>query len=162
MQRTITINGRAGLFDTPSFLLTENEDLTVKVEIKNEIKVGKYYLFAVHGTAPKKAFLLSDNKAVTLPAEWIKQGGETPIEFSLELRNAKGTSVIRSDYEIEPLAVTTLGGDWRATAIIQCLESRISALEEALKQETKARDELAEKFGKYVDEGIEVLPEELQ
>ena len=38
MQKTITINGRAGLFDTPSFLLTENEDLTVTVEIKNEIK----------------------------------------------------------------------------------------------------------------------------
>ena len=72
MQRTITINGRAGLFDTPSFLLTENEDLTVTVEIKNEIKVGEYYLFAVHGTAPKKAFWISDNKSVTLSSEWIK------------------------------------------------------------------------------------------
>lgn len=162
MERTITINGRAGLFDTPSFLLTENEDLTVKVEIKNEIKVGKYYLFAVHGTAPKKAFLLSDNKAVTLPAEWIKQGGETPIEFSLELRNARGTSVIRSDYEIEPLAVTTLGGDWRATAVIQGLESRVSALETELKKEIKAKEELLETFRKYVDEGIDVLPEELK
>lgn len=128
MTRTITVNGRTGRFDVPSFTLAENEALTVTFNIVNEIRAGRYYVVVRHGTAPKKAFVLSADKSIELSAEWLNAGGTELVEFALELRNPAGTLTIKNDYVIEPLIVTSVAGKWTATAYLQKLETELEEL----------------------------------
>lgn len=132
MTRTITVNGRTGRFDVPSFTLAENEALTVTFNIVNEIRAGRYYVVVRHGSAPKQTFVLSVDKSVVLSAEWLNAGGTESVEFALELRNPAGTLTIKNDYLIEPLIVTAAAGEWTATAELQRLEAELEELKETV------------------------------
>lgn len=132
MTRTITVNGRTGRFDVPSFTLVENGALTVTFNIVNEIRAGRYYVVVRHGTAPKKTFVLSADKSIELSAEWLNAGGTELVEFALELRNPAGTLTIKNDYMIEPLIVTAAAGKWTATAYLQKLEAELEELKRAV------------------------------
>ena len=50
MKRTITILGRTGRLDVPSFPITENENLLVQFDIQAECKSARYYVTVKHGT----------------------------------------------------------------------------------------------------------------
>ena len=132
MTRTITVTGRTGRFDVPSFTLAENEALTVTFNIVNEIRAGRYYVVIRHGAAPKKTFVLSADKSIELSAEWLNAGGTEPVEFALELRNPTGTLTIKNDYAIEPLIITAAAGEWTATAYLQKLEAELEELKETV------------------------------
>ncbi len=173
MTRTITVKGRTGLFDTPFFLLAENEPLTVEFKFPDEIRAGRYYVLVRHGNAPKKTFVLSSDKHIELSADWLNSGGTEPVEFELQLRNLNGTVVIRSDYHVEALLITPAEGTWTATAEMQKLETKLrelestfkkklEALEAALAKEIEAKEKILAKFTDYIDNGAELFPEELK
>lgn len=132
MTRTITVTGRTGRMDVPSFTLAENEALTVTFNIVNEIRAGRYYVVVRHGTAPKKTFVLSADKSIELSAGWLNAGGAESVEFALELRNPAGTLTIKNDYTIEPLIIRAATGEWTATAYLQKLEAELEELKRAV------------------------------
>ena len=117
MERKITINGRTGLFDIPSFLLSENESLKIKIGLTNEFRVGRFRVIVRHGER-KKTFTLAKDEPIELTSEWLKQSGEN-IEFSLVFLNKTATAVLKDDYEIEPLKMETIGGNFSFTAQVQ-------------------------------------------
>lgn len=156
MKRTITVIGRAGRLDVPSFPLSENEDLLVRFDIQNECKGARYYITVKHGAAKKQTFLLLQNKTLTLSAEWLRQGGTEPIEFSIEMKNYLGNVTIRNDYEIEPLVVVETDGAYYAKGAVQALEARVAALEQALQKEIEVKEEILAKFEDFADNGVNV------
>ncbi len=162
MERKITIKGRTGLFDVPSFPLSENEGLKVVFEFPEEIRVGRYRVVTVHGTAPKKTFVLSSDKHIELSADWLNEGGTENIEFSLELLNANGTAVIKNDYCIEPLMVSRADGAFTFSAAVQKLQDRIERLEKALAEEKAVKETILKKLEDFADNGAELFPEELK
>ena len=156
MERTITMRGRTGRLDVPSFLLTENEDLQVRFDIQDECKGARYYVTVKHGTAQRQTFLLPQDKTLALSAEWIRQGGNAPIEFSMEMKNYLGNVTIRNDYEIEPLLLIETDGEYYTTGAVQALEKRVEALEESLQDEIAAKEEILAKFADFADNGVNV------
>lgn len=156
MKRTITVIGRAGHLDVPSFPLSENEDLLVRFDIQNECKGARYYITVKHGAAKKQTFLLLQNKTLTLSAAWLRQGGMEPIEFSIEMKNYLGNVTIRNDYEIEPIVVVETDGAYYATGAVQALEKRVAALEQALQNEIAVKEEILAKFEDFADNGVNV------
>jgi len=162
MERKITIKGRTGLFDVPSFSLSENEELKIVFEFPEEIRFGRYRVVTVHGTAPKKTFVLSSDKHIELSADWLNEGGTENIEFSLELLNANGTVVIKNDYCIEPLIVSRADGDFTFSAAVQRLQDSIECLEKALAEEKAVKETILKKLEDFADNGAELFPEELK
>ena len=156
MKRTITILGRTGRLDVPSFPITENENLLVQFDIQAECKSARYYVTVKHGTAHKQTFLLPQDKTLALSAEWIRQGGNAPIEFSMDMKNYLGNVTIRNDYEIEPLLLIETDGEYYATGAVQALEERVAALEQALQNEIAVKEEILAKFEDFADNGVNV------
>ena len=74
MKRTITLTGRTGRLDVPSFTLAENETLTVTFNIVNEIRVGRYIVVVRHGSALKKTFALSSDNSIGGMADCRRDG----------------------------------------------------------------------------------------
>ncbi len=142
MKRTITLTGRTGRFDVPSFLLTGNDDLKIVFSFDVQISIGRYVVIVRHGNAPKQTFSLSADKSVNLSAEWLNAGGTEPVEFSLALYNAAGTLKIKDDYLIEPLIITALQGNWTATAALQRMEAEIAKLKQTISALSAGYEEL--------------------
>ena len=71
MLRTITMHNRTGIFDIPSFLLTENEALTLKF-VGLSHRIGKYVVTIVHGKN-KKTIYLPLSFVVDISAEFLKK-----------------------------------------------------------------------------------------
>ena len=88
--------------------------------------------------------------------EWIRQGGNAPIEFSMEMKNYLGNVTIRNDYEIEPLLLIETDGEYYATGAVQALEKRVAALEQALQEEIAAKEEILARFEDFADNGVNV------
>lgn len=130
MTRVLKIKGRTGLFDTPSFLVSENEELNIKVEIVGEIRIGKYRLSVKHGKEQKQ-FSLSKSDKITLTPEFLKNNAEN-LEFSLLFLNTTETEVIKNDYQIEPLKLENANGNFEFTAIMQEFERKQKELEQRL------------------------------
>jgi hypothetical protein len=122
MERIIKLNGKTGLFDIPSFLLSDNEVLNVKLQT-SEIRIGRYALTVKCGNE-KKTEILGKDRTVLITPEWIKRGTSNILEFSLKLLNLSQSAVIRDGYEIEPLRVEYLDGDFEFTALVQNLHAR--------------------------------------
>ncbi len=139
MTRALKIKGRTGLFDVPSFLVSENESLTIKLNFAEERRLGRYRLIVRHGEY-KKTFSFKKPDPIELSPEWLKSSAEN-VEFSLVLLNENETAVIKDDYQIEPLKLETVNGNFTFTAILQELVSKqgeqdqkLLGLEERLKQ----------------------------
>ena len=151
MIRTITIKGRTGLFDVPSFLLSENDDLKIKFDFKDELRVGRFRVVVRHGEE-KQVFTLAKTEPIELRAEWLKNSPEN-VEFSLVLLNATETAVIKDDYQIEPLKLETVDGNFTFSGLVQKLVERQDAQERALSL-------LAKRVEEYETNGIELAFED--
>ena len=142
MLRTITIHQRTGIIDEPSFFLTENEPLTLKF-VGLSHRIGKYVVTIVHGKN-KKTIYLPLSFVVDISAEFLKKGGNAPIEIYLELRNNAGThKLIRSAIDendkegffIEPLILENAKTGLNVSSLvgqIAELEKRLAIAEEKL------------------------------
>ncbi len=135
-QRTITFTGMTGRLDVPSFVLSENSDLRIALDLSGlKNKSGLFRLFVRHGGAPVYTFAFTQKEPVaTLPCEWLKQGGTEYLEFSLKQYNDIGTTLINGGYMIEPCIVTAEEGCFAVTSIIQELIDKVAALREELNE----------------------------
>lgn len=147
MERVLTIKGRTGLFDVPSFILCENENLRIKFNLKDEIRVGRFRVVVRHGEQ-KQVFTLAKSEAIELTSEWLKRSLEN-VDFSLVFLNATETAVLKDDYQIEPLKIETLDGNFTFSGLVQELMERQEAQERALSLLTKRVEE-------YETNGIEL------
>lgn len=135
-QRTIVFTGMTGRLDVPSFVLSENSDLRIALDLSGlKNKSGLFRLFVRHGGAPVYTFAFTQKEPVaTLPCEWLKQGGTEYLEFSLKQYNDIGTTLINGGYMIEPCIVTAEEGCFAVTSIIQELIDKVAALREELNE----------------------------
>lgn len=157
MERTITITGRTGLFDIPSFLFSENEDLSIRFDFKNEIRFKRFRVVVKHG-AQKYAFTLAKREAIKLPAEWLKLSEEN-LEFSLLLLNDKETAVIKSDYQIEPLKMEKIDGNFSFTATVQDIYARLDKMGADLSTTNERMAKAEAKLKEFEDEGVPLITE---
>lgn len=147
MKRILKLKGRTGLFDTPSFLLSANEELIIKCDFADEIRVGKFRLIVKHGEK-KKTFSLSKSDCVVLSPDWLNENAEN-LEFSLVLLNTVENAVIKDDYQIEPLKIETVNGNFSYTAVLQEIIRRQD-------EQDKKMQELEERLNEYDDNGVPV------
>lgn len=135
-QRTIAFTGMTGRLDVPSFVLSENSDLRIALDLSGlKNKSGLFRLFVRHGGAPVYTFAFTQKEPVaTLPCEWLKQGGTEYLEFSLKQYNDVGTILVNGGYMIEPCIVTAEEGCFAVTSIIQGLIDKVAALREELNE----------------------------
>lgn len=149
MERKIIFKGREGRFDEPSFILSENDDLSISFAFPEEIRIGLYRVVVRHGDSPKKTFTLGKEKTVTISYNWLKQGGTENVEFSICLTNVSGTAIIKDDYIVEPLKIRNVEGNFAATAVIFEMEERQKNLEERLQM-------IEKRFSEYENGGAEL------
>ena len=124
-QRTIAFTGMTGRLDVPSFVLSENSDLRIALDLSGlKNKSAPVYTFAFTQKEP----------VATLPCEWLKVGGTEYLEFSLKQYNDMGTKLINGGYMIEPCIVTAEEGCFAVTSIIQELIDKVAALREELNE----------------------------
>jgi hypothetical protein len=145
MIRTLTLKGRQGRFDEPTFILSENQSLKISVVAKDEPLLNKYKLTARHGNLVK-TFTLSKEMVATFPPEWLSSNAEN-IEFSLALLDNKERIVLKDDFEIEPLKIVNLDGNFTFSAEVQ----RLIAWQE---EHGKALEELKKRFDQYENNGV--------
>lgn len=132
MKRKLIFNGFVGRWDTPSFLLTENEPLTVELSASKDL-VGKHILTAVCGDFT--ASYAYDGQELTFPAE-VLQGNA--LELFLQLRTVEGDRVIipsaftpiEKGYFIEPLKLIKVDGLVSAIGWLTDIENRQKKIEE--------------------------------
>ena len=165
MNRKLTIKGTTGRYDVPSFVWTENENLSITFDIR-ETRAGRFYAVIRCGNRIKE-ISLAKYQTVEIPAEFIQKGGFEPLNISLEFRNASGTAVIvpsdpkRGGYFIEPLYFRRVEETTTAIAWVQDIESKIkqtnAKVEEitALLQKQQGQiDGVPEQIQKEVNEAI--------
>lgn len=154
MERVITIVGRTGRFDEPSFLLTENEDLKIRFKFLSDKTVGRYVVVVRHGIAPKKTFSLTEDKSVLLPSDWLNKGGTDTVDFELQLLNKTETAILKSDYAVESLIVSNEYGTFKATAEMQFLERKVDELQDKINSLEQVIGKLTERVEDYENNGI--------
>lgn len=151
MIRTVTIEGRTGLFSVPSFFISDNESLEIKFEFKDEIRRGRYRVVVRHGTL-KKTFSFARTDTIELSADWLKKNAEN-VEFSLVMLNATETEVIKDDYQVEPLKLETLDGNFVFTAVVQSILDKQREMDEKL-------NEIISKLIDFEENGVPLVLEE--
>lgn len=151
MIRVLNVKGREGRFDEPSFIISENENLIVKVVIMDERRVNRFRLVVKHGNL-KKTVTLAKNESVEFSPDWLKENAEN-LDFSLMYLNPSESAVIKDDYHIEPLKLQTLEGNFIFSAIVQDFEKRLSEQERRFKN-------LEKRVQEYETNGVTLTPEE--
>ncbi len=129
MTRVITINGRTGRFDVPSFTLSDNENLQIKICLP-KARNGFYRFVARHGNELKRVALTSD-LSVELTADWLKQGGTAPIVCELELRDRSGV-VVYKKYNVEALEIKASDVGMEYFSAVQAIEKENAELRKEL------------------------------
>lgn len=160
MIRTITIRGRTGRYDVPSFVLTQNEPLKI-IFVAEELTSGVYRAVITHGNAPKIDVSLAVEKSVTLSPEWLLKGNTEPVQVTVQLLDPAQSKVIKNDFYIEPLTVVSDGaGGYEATAEMTSLSARILALERVVAAYGAKLEAFEKQLKDYIDNGAEIfLPE---
>ena len=135
-ERTIVFTGMTGRIDVPSFVLTENSDLRIKLDFAGmKSKSGLFRMFVRHGGAPEYTFAFTQKEPyITLPAQWLNRGGTEYLEFSLKQYNDAGTMLINGGYMIEPLNVRSEDGNYTVTSVIQELIEKTETLKEEVEE----------------------------
>lgn len=151
MIRILNIKGREGRFDEPSFIISENENLIIKVVLVDERRVNRFRLIVKHGNL-QKTVTLAKNESVEFSPDWLKENAEN-LEFSLMYLNPSESAVIKDDYHIEPLKLQTLEGNFIFSAIVQDFEKRLSEQERRFKN-------LEKRVQEYETNGVTLTPEE--
>jgi hypothetical protein len=149
MKRKITLKGRVGMFDIPTFSIADNDLLTIEVDIPKEIRLHKYRLIVKHGDLVRTLSLYKGMTAVLEP-DWLLANNEN-VEFALALLNEKDR-VVKDDYQIEPLKMETNAGNFTFSAQVQKL---ISWQEE----HGKKLAELESRFDEYENNGVNLTVE---
>lgn len=153
MERVITIKGRTGRYNASSFVWTENEPLTIRFDVKSSVK-GEYVISAKHG-ASEKTIVLPDNKTVEFTSEWLKNGGENPLEIIMEFRTPDLANVIipsadrnrrNGGFLIEPLSIERIDKQFTAVGYFEIIEELIDVVNNRM-QEINARFERFEETG---------------
>ena len=120
MERIITIKDRVGMFDIPTFYVSENEDLLIKVKREDKKPLKNYRMLVKHGKLTK-AFTLFNEGAIELKADWICRNDE-PIEFDLIRMDEAGIKLVSGEgIEIEPLLLKKLQGKFEYSSAVQKL-----------------------------------------
>ena len=154
MIRKINFIGRRGTYDLPSFLLTENETLTLKLE-GLDARLGRYVMTIRHGTNVKTVYL-RNALTVDISPEWLSENAEKPIECFLELRDNSGTQVLissansftdQSGYYIEPLKLERIEKTWSLVAWLQKTDADLAQVKDAIQ-------EINIKLAEYEENGI--------
>lgn len=160
MIRTITIRGRTGRYDVPSFVLTQNEPLKLCFAAE-ELTSGVYRAIITHGNAPKIDVSLAVEKSVTLSPEWLAKGNTEPVQVVLQLLDPAQSKVIKNDFYIEPLVVVSDGaGGYKATAEMTAQSARILAIERIVAAYGAKLESFEKQLKDYIDNGAEIfLPE---
>lgn len=160
MLRTIEIKGRTGRIDVPSFLLTENEELTLKISTK-EIRVGRYVL-GIKLNDKKRVEYLGKDMMVALSQEWLNAAGSGVMEFTLEFRSLDGAQIIipsaksetdKSAFFIEPLLIEKMDDSFTVVGWLK-------KIEESQEQTNSAVAELKAKLAEFEDNGVPLVFEE--
>ena len=107
MKRTITIRGRTGRYDVPSFVLAQNETLQLCFAFE-ETSSGVFRAILTHGNAPKIIVSLATEKSITITPEWILKGNTEPVCVTLQMLDPAQSKVIKNDYYIEPLTMLSV------------------------------------------------------
>jgi hypothetical protein len=138
MFRTLFIKGRTGCFDAPSFVVSDNQALSIKLFFEDELRPVRYRLIVKHGDL-LKTYAGVSNQIHKIDTSWLKKNAEN-IEFSLVLLNDTGSVVIKDDYQIEPLKIQTVNGNFEFSALVHEIlarqdeqDERLSKIEEKLK-----------------------------
>ena len=141
MIRTVNFTGKTGRFDVPSFLWTENENLTIKFDVKRYIQ-GIFVCVVKHGNA-KREFKLEEYMTITLYPDWLKENGTAPLEILLELRTLDLSRVIvpsgreKGGYFIEPLLIEHVDDTFTAVGWLTKIETE-QAAQRALLEELQS------------------------
>lgn len=157
MERIITINGRLGRYDVPSFTYADNEPLTLRFKFK-DLRGGRYRCAVVCGGEKKVEYLGEDNR-IEIPPEFIRNGGYNPVFVLLELRHQQSNAVIipskqeDGGFFIEPLVIEQLDTKLTAKGWMSKIESEITAL---LRRCVLMEDKLAT----FDEEGVPLLPDD--
>lgn len=142
MNRKLTIKGTTGRYDVPSFVWSENENLSITFDI-HETRVGRFYAVIRCGKRIME-LSLAKYQTVEIPAEFIKAGEFEPLNISLEFLNASGNAVIvpsdpkRGGYFIEPLYFRRVEESTTAIAWLQNIESKIAEINAKLEETNKS------------------------
>ena len=147
MRRVLTIKGRTGLFDIPSFALAKNEDLIISVEIPDEPRIGSFRLIVAHD-GKEEAYLIDGD--MTIPNDWINKE-EGDLYFSLVFLNSTQTKIIKDDYKIEPLKYEHIHGNFAFSAQVQKIQACLDEIRTRLTG-------VETRVGKLTDEGVPLLP----
>ena len=138
MIRTVNFTGRTGRFDVPSFLWTDNEELTIKLNVQ-EYRQGKFVCVVKHGNAQMTVYMTKD-KTITLTPDWLKENGTAPLEILLELRTLDLSRVIipngreNGGYFIEPLQIEHVDATFTAVGWLTKIETEQAAQRALLKE----------------------------
>lgn len=156
MTRIITIQGKEGRFDVPSFVLSENEDLHITINAPIA-RNGVYYYIVNHGEYTRR-ICLKGIQTVVLPAEWLNKGGTSPLISELELRDKTGVVVYRK-YDIEPLEIRKAAVGMEYISGVQKVETENAELRVAFEALKRRFDALEARVSGYETNGVELIPE---
>ena len=154
MERVITIKGRTGRYNASSFVWTENEHLTIRFDVKSSVD-GKYVISAKHG-ASEKTIVLPDDKTVEFTPEWLKNGGENPLEIIIEFRTPDLANVIipsadrnrrNGGFLIEPLSIERIDKQFTAVGYFEIIEDMLSKVNSRI-------DEINARFARFEEVGV--------
>ena len=158
MIRNIHFTGRTGCFDVPSFLLTDNEDLTLVFNVQ-EYRQGKFVVVIKHGNA-RMTVHLTKEKRITLTADWLKENGAVPLEILLELRTVDLSRVIipnaneKGGFFIGPLLIEKIDDSFTAVGWLQKIESGMAEQASKIKELQSIVDGIPGEIEKAKNEAI--------
>ena len=171
MIRTIDIIGRRGRYDLPTFLLTDNEVLTLKITGVDP-HLGRYVATIRHGNETKTVYL-NTGMTFDLPAAWLAINGEKPLEIFLELRDNTGTQVLihsaksitdQVGFYIEPLKIERVDKNWSLVAWLQRVENNLTNIKRDFNAESqKIKDRMSkveERLSEYDEKDIPLSVED--
>lgn len=93
MIRILNIKGREGRFVKPSFIISENENLIIKVVLADERRTNRFRFIVKHGNL-QKTVTLAKNESVEFSPDWLKENAEN-LDFSLMYLNSSESAVIK-------------------------------------------------------------------
>ncbi len=125
MNRILKITGYNGLYDKDTFELTDSENLTVSIDLKDATStIGAWKIEAKLNGAVLTEWLGSDMK-LKIPASFLNNGGVGALKIKLTQYNESKTRVYNSgSYLMEDLIIQkTSRNEWTASAVISALQS---------------------------------------
>lgn len=161
MDRKLTITGKTGRYDVPSFVWTENENLVITFDI-NESRIGRFYASIRCGSRIMMVSL-AKYMSVEIPAEFIKKGEFQPLIISLEFRNVDGDKIIvssdpqRGGYNIEPLRIQRVEENLFVVAWCQEIDKKMETLSARLSEQENKMADIPKQIETAVNEAVVYL-----